>query len=123
MTDCDVCIGGCEEPMEMLLNAQPKCRKAFKCCECGLMVPVGDEYEKHVGKYEGQILTYRTCLLCVEIRNVFTCGKGWMYGSLWEELEEYGFDRLTTASPCFTKLSAKAKAFTLERWRTWKGLA
>lgn len=122
MTECDVCIGGCDDPMESISESLPSCRIPFKCCECGLEVPKGDKYEKIVGRYDGEFLTYRTCLLCVEIRNVFTCGKGWMFESLWDDMREYAFERLTTASPCFTKLSAKAKAFVLERWRAWKGL-
>lgn len=123
MSECDVCIGGCDDPMEMIAERIVTCRKSFRCCECRREIQPGEQYEKHVGRYDGQLLTYRTCLLCVEIRTVFSCGKGWMYESLWDDLREYGFEHLTTASPCFTKLSAAAKAFTLERWREWRGLA
>lgn len=122
MSECDVCIGGCDDPMEMISESTPTCRLPFKCCECRREIAKGEKYEKMVGRYDGQFLTYRTCLLCVEIRTIFCCGEGWMFESLWDDMREYAFERLTTASPCFTKLSAKAKAFVLERWQEWKGV-
>jgi hypothetical protein len=124
MTDCDVCIGGtCDEYPELSETKVKTARVQHKCCECGRLIIKGQSYEHCVMKYEGDWLSYKTCMLCVEIRNVFTCGNGWMFESLWNDMEEYAFDRLTTASPCFTKLSPEAKKFVLARWREWKGLA
>lgn len=124
MSGCDVCIGhDNDDPAEFCEVEIRKARKSHKCCECGREIEPGESYEHVRGKWYGEIDSFDTCLLCVEIRTVFSCGESWQYQSLWEDMEEYAFERLTTASECFTELSAEAKAFVLERWRKWKGLA
>lgn len=123
MSDCDICIGrGCDDYPELSETKTKKARKPHVCCECKGRIAQGQQFEHCVMKYEGRWLSYKTCMLCVEIRNVFTCGEGWLFESLWDDMEEYAFDVLTTASKCFAKLSPAAKAFTLNRWREWKGL-
>jgi hypothetical protein len=124
MSDCDVCIGtdSLDESFDFFHVDKRKARKPHKCCECGMEIPLRAVYEHVIGKYDGEFQKYDTCSICVDIRDVFTCGNSWYYGKLWEEMQEYAFDRLTTASPCFMKLGPEAKAFVLERWRKWKGL-
>lgn len=123
MSDCDVCIGIDDvDSIDLIEEATRKARKPHKCCECQLPIPIGATYQHVVGRYDGEICVYDTCAICVEIRAVFTCGRGWYYESLWDEMRERAFEHLTTASKCFTKLSPEAKAFVLERWRKWKGL-
>jgi hypothetical protein len=124
MSDCDVCIGGnCDDFPEVSDTKTKTARKPHKCCECGREISRGQRYEHCVMKYEGEWFSYKTCLLCVEIRTVFTCGKSFLFECLWDDMREYAFESLTTASKCFRKLSPSAKAFTLERWRDWKGIA
>ncbi len=124
MTDCDVCIGvdSLEDTFEWSETQTRTARKPHKCCECGNVIAKGQKYEHVVWKFEGEFGKYDTCALCVEIRTVFTCGQSWYFEQLWEEMAEYAFERLTTASKCFRELSPEAKEFTLERWRKWKGL-
>jgi len=123
MSGCDVCIGTSDvESMKMYSQNIVKARKPAKCCECRRPINKGDKYEYVKGRYDGDWYVYRTCALCVEIRTVFTCGKGFYFETLWEDMADYAFERLTTASECFTQLSPAAKAFVLERWRNWKGL-
>ncbi len=124
MVDCDVCIGvdSIEERFEFSTTETRTARKPHKCYECEREIRPGEKYEHVAGRYEGEFSVYDTCALCVEIRNVFTCGNSWYFGLLWEEMREYAFPRLTTASPCFRELGPEAKAFVLERWRSWKGL-
>ncbi len=125
MSDCEVCIGidNPDDYAEVCESAVKTARRAHKCCECGAEIKARDSYEHTVMKYEGEWLSYKTCLLCVEIRTVFTCGKSWLFTTLWDDMREYAFDSLTMASKCFVKLSPEAKTFTLARWRAWKGLA
>jgi hypothetical protein len=122
---CDVCIGvdSIDEPFEFSTVEIRKARKPHACFECHQQIKLGDSYEHTTGKFDGRFATYRTCLLCREIRDVFTCGNSWYYGELWEEMREGAFENLTTASPCFNELSLAAKAFVLEQWRRWKGLS
>ena len=124
MSGCDVCIGvdSIDEAFEFSHTEMRTARKPHKCCECGEAISPGFRYEHVIGKYDGGISTYNTCHLCVEIRMVFTCGNCWYFGQLWEEMSDYGFENLTTASPCFQELSPEAKGFVLEQWRKWKGL-
>ena len=122
---CEVCIGqdlDRAELCEVISETKPTARKPAKCCECRSVIPPGSQYEKFVGKYDGELTTYRTCLLCAEIRRVFTCGESWIWESLWDDMEELAFPELTTATECFRELSPAAKEFVLAKWRKWKGL-
>ena len=121
---CDVCIGHDPDDgvVEELSEAQVTARKPHKCYECHRPIPTGTDYQKFVGKWEGKLVTYRTCLLCVEVRKVFTCGEGWTWGTLWEDMAELAFPQLTTATECFRELSPAAKKFVLDNWQRWKGL-
>ena len=124
MTTCDVCISGWDGDEADLYNESfPKARRPHTCCECGSPIEPGAKYHRVAGKWEYldvHVTVYRTCMLCHEIRDVFSCGRGFVFESLWEDMQEYAFERLTTASPCFTKLSAAAKQYVLERWNQWK---
>jgi len=122
MSDCDVCIGGGfdGETTEFYHSETRTARRVHKCCECHQDITRGQQYEAVVLKYEGEIMRYKTCLLCVEIRTVFTCGESWIFETLWHDMRALAFERLTTASPCFTKLSASAKDKVLKEWRAWK---
>lgn len=72
------------------------------------------------GVWEGEIVTYRTCLLCAEIRTGFAC-HGFNYQALWEEMNDFGFEALNEA--CFERLqTVAAKKYLRERWMKWKGL-
>lgn len=39
-------------------------RKEFTCCECGDTIDIGTLQRYHVGKYGGDLLTYRFCEQC-----------------------------------------------------------
>jgi hypothetical protein len=122
MGDCDVCIGtdSIDEAFDFSSTETRKARKPHKCCECYQSITVGQQYEHVVGAFQGDFSVYDTCSLCVEIRTVFTCGNSWYYGQLWEEMRDYAFEKLTTASECFRELTPEAKAFVLQRWQVWK---
>ena len=133
MTDCDICIGGDVDEIyaESGVIADKIAKRNLKCIECGSIINKGDLHEHAMGRdeYWGDADSqnhwdvYHTCFLCCEIRDVFACGQGFCYTTLWESMQEIAFPQLTTASKCFTKLSPKAKAFVMQCWRKWKGLA
>ena len=122
MSNCDVCIGGDfdGDGSEFFEITEPKARKPHKCYECGIMINPGDRYERVAGKWEGEFATFETCLFCVEVRKVFSCGESVSYGELWDSMIEAAFPRLTTASPCFCNLSADSKQKLLHKWNRWK---
>ena len=117
---CDVCIYmGDYDPAEFYSSTWPKARKPHKCCECRREIAPGEKYERTVGKWDGQMDTYLTCSECVEIRQQFCCD-GWLYGDLWEQMQEQAFEHLKMAGPCWEGLSAKAKQHLLNQWNRWK---
>ena len=124
MSNCDVCISGPDfDGQPEFLHCEIRhARKPHTCCECGKEIKPSEQYEHVRGKWDGDMFTFDTCAPCYEIRDVFSCGEGYIFGELWCSMEDYAFERLTTASPCFVELSPPAKAFLLERWRVWKGL-
>lgn len=111
--------GGCEA--EFYDVTTPKARKTHQCTECGNAIQPGENYERTTAKWVGDLSTFKTCLLCVEIRNKFSCAGGWSFGCVWEDLTEGLFWHLTFG--CLEGLSPAAREKVLERWRKWKGLA
>lgn len=124
MSDCDVCIGGYEDGIsELFSESRPKARKLHRCSECDKAINRGDQYQRTSGKSDGEFWTFITCLLCAEIRKVFSCNEGELLGGmLWEQMRDYAFPTLKTSSPCFRELSPDAKAEVIRRWQIWKGL-
>lgn len=120
--DCGVCIGTDEcESNDFFSSNMFKARKLHKCCECRLPISVGQYYERSVMKAEGEMFTFKTCANCKEIRDAMTCGNGYYFEQLWEEMRDYVFPDMTTG--CLGRLqSAAAKQFLIERWQKWKGL-
>ena len=93
-------------------------RKAHKCCECEEEIPAGVRYEKIAGVWEGSWSTYRTCLSCVEIRTHFACA-GWLFGQVWEDLEQNFFEDMKAGGPCMEGLSPEAKRRLFDRRMEW----
>ncbi len=124
---CEVCLGSDwdnDGSVEFYRFDHPKARKDHVCSECRGLIPKGSEYEKYISKFDGDFTETKTCLLCVEIRQVFSCGEqGPPLGELWNSMRESAFPYLTTGTDCFRELSAAAKGFVLDKWREWKGLA
>ena len=121
---CEVCIGqNCHDGVvETLSESFPKARMPHKCYECRRVIVPGEAYHRFTGVWEGESQRYDTCWQCQEIRAVFSCGEGWIWGQLWEDMEEMAFPKLTTATECFQELSPAAKQFVLDKWQKWKGL-
>ncbi len=123
MSNCDVCIGGNVEEFYEDYDRQARtAESSITCEECREQIPAGSQYELASGIYFDKRHEHITCLSCVEIRDVFSCGESVTHGSLWEDMRDYAFPDLTTASECFTELSAVNKARVLKAWREWKGL-
>lgn len=119
---CGVCIAGDHGDSPDFFDERiVRARKSHKCCECSDEIPVGVEYERVSGKWDGDVCSYRTCLACRDIRRNLCCD-GWTYTMLWDDAENSGlFERLTTG--CLDQLATAAgKAKLLNRWRDWKGL-
>lgn len=99
-----------------------KARKVHKCGECGEPIQAGERYEDFFGADDGKPIRHKTCAACVEIRGHFSGSEGWIWGCIWEDMENC-FPDLTAGGPCLEGLSAAAKTKLFEMWRKWKGLA
>lgn len=98
-----------------------KTGKEHCCGECGEVIQRGTKYERIKGKWwdEGGIDTFRTCLLCVEIRDHFACGNGWMFGEVWSQLQENFFPDMKCGGPCMAGLSPEAKRSIIDARMEW----
>lgn len=83
------------EPADVFEEKLVRARKTHECCECGAEISKGEEHEVASGLWEGDWSRYRTCLLCVRIRNDM-CRCGHVFGGLRDTLwSEAGFDYVT----------------------------
>ena len=74
------------DPAEFYHEEHRKARKEHVCCECDETIKPGEMYEHVTGKWEDEIMTYKTCDLCVRIRNEYCCS--WVFGQLREEIRQ-----------------------------------
>ncbi|MFH1834236.1 MAG: hypothetical protein ABH877_04355 [bacterium] len=77
---------------DLTVTTVRRARKPHVCCECGEEIVVGQSYENSRGLYDGHWSEYKTCTVCVAIRDdLCPCGHycGELRGVL---LECLGFD-------------------------------
>ena len=56
------------DPASFYISEDRKARKQHKCYECRAVIEPGERYEHARGCWEGTISTFKTCVLCLEIR-------------------------------------------------------
>lgn len=78
----------------------------------------GSRYERVTGCWDGSFGTFVTCLSCSEIRDHFSC-EGWLFGRVWNDLEENFFPDMKAGGPCMEGLSPANKARLFERRMAW----
>lgn len=64
-----------------------RAREPHTCCECGDEIPVGARYEYVSGCWDGSWDSFKTCQICVAIREHY-CPHGWLYGELAQQISE-----------------------------------
>src|SRR5580698_9059118 len=121
MSDCGVCISGCEDGESTGYRCViVRAGQNWECSECGCLIPKKSRYElssgfNDVGTSYASHWQYKTCLICAEIADAFMCGGRWHGSILWDRMEEDAFPQLTTS--CFSKLQTpEAKAELQRRW-------
>jgi hypothetical protein len=75
------------EQAEAIRVKHVKARKDHECIECGAKIHRGETYEYVSGIWEGRPSSFKTCLICVRIRDDLCCD-GFLYGGLSEALWE-----------------------------------
>lgn len=130
MSECGVCIGGnFGYEIEDYSRRITTSRDGLVCCECHRPIPTDAKHEEVTGSDEdGEEVEYITCLDCMNIAEGLSCD-GRCHSRLWDDLEESGGEDGDAAFEAFSEAcvakvqTASAKAYLVERWRKWKGLA
>lgn len=65
-------------------------KKEHLCCECGKIIKIGELYRREGGKIDGDFETFKLCLDCVNIRDIFFCN--FTYGEVWNDLRQWLID-------------------------------
>lgn len=82
------CDFDCDDYPEFVSESIRRARKQYRCCDCGGLILPGERYENTAGKWDGDLLTFRTCAACLDGPRrffSFTCGS-WTYGGMVERL-------------------------------------
>lgn len=109
MSCSDVCLDMDfdDGPSDFYREVTRKARKEHLCCECREAIKPGARYAYATGKSNGDMWQAKTCATCYEIRRALVCGS-WVFGQLWEEIENYIFPEWKKLSPidCLAKIDS-----------------
>ena len=98
-----------------------------ECSECGSVIVADSKFEYFEGTNpdlldeedpDDEIDTYFTCMICVEIRDHFACD-GWVFGQLWQDLQDNFFPDMRMGGPCMAGLSPAAKGALVDARLEW----
>jgi hypothetical protein len=93
--DCCCAYNDGDEP-EFYKELERRARKQYECCECGGAIEKGSLHHYAAGVYGGRWSTHRTCIGCHRLRVDVSCGNGWVFGQLREDiLDCTGYDYVT----------------------------
>lgn len=95
-----------------------RARKEHVCCECRKPIAKGQLYEYISGVWDGRPDSFKTCLLCVEIRDHFAC-RGWIFGEVWSDLRDNFFPDMVAGGECMRGLSPAAKQALIDARMAW----
>ncbi len=96
-----------------------RARKVYCCDECREAIVVGEQHRYISMLFDGAWSSFRMCLLCDEIGNHFSCGRGRILETLWDELRENFFPDMRMGGPCMQGLSPAAKAKLVDARMAW----
>lgn len=117
MSECACIYDGDSDGPEFSTWDHVKARKPHTCCECRRVIAAGEFYARDSGKWDGEMIAFKTCLECEEIRAALCCD-GFTYGLLWENAKEQVFPTMKIG--CINSLeTAAAKQKLMDAWREW----
>jgi len=85
MCDCD------DYPPEFYNANMVKGRKVHRCDECLRDIPKGELHEYACGKWEGRFDSFRTCGLCMDVREAMDLDC-WSHGLLMDDVSMGDYD-------------------------------
>ena len=60
-----------------------RARVSHVCCECRGIINPGEDYQTLSGKWDGGVLSYKTCAACVDLRDSMNAVVCVPIGDLW----------------------------------------
>lgn len=121
MSDCSVCLYYDGDYAEVFNSKNVRARKEYSCSECERPIPKGETHQVATMLCDGAWETFRTCLVCAEIRKAFCCEGEFFGGMFWEEMQDYGFPSIAKSGDCLKRLSSpEAKRYFAQRYREWQ---
>lgn len=66
------CYCDFEPSPDFYRQARQKAAKTHRCSECTRAITPGEQYEVTVGKWEGEVCTFKTCIRCLALRDWVT---------------------------------------------------
>lgn len=109
----------CDEYAKVYERNQRRARKDHVCLECRDVIARGALHNHISMLFDGHWSSWRECLLCEEIGDHFSCGRGRVAETLWSDLEENFFPDMRMGGPCMEGLSPAAKLKLVERRMAW----
>lgn len=102
---CTVANYGGDYYHEMINVRIPVARKQHECVECRKTIEPGEKYEYLVQVYGGDFQTYKTCLDCRQVVDIFFSDGG-TFGRVWPDLRQSIIDSEgEIPEDCIKKLS------------------
>ena len=109
----------CDEYATVFKRTYPRARKDHECLECSGVIVRGEQHLRVGMFFDGSWSSWRECQVCEEIGDHFSCGRGRVAGTLWEDLEENFFPDMVAGGPCMQGLSPAAKAMLIDARMEW----
>ena len=84
------CVCDWEQP-DFYRSQQIRARKAHKCYECARVIYAGEHYEYTIGKWEGEVNTFKMCSHCLGLREYISAHVPcfcWLHGSMIDDAIE-----------------------------------
>ena len=116
---CEIDVGIDDGCPDFTSTKMVTAKKDHKCIECKGVIKKGEQYEKTVGKWDGNFDTFKTCLDCLSLRREFFRG-GYYYGRIWEDFETY-VDAVGSeiSEKCLSNLSPIARGKACDIIQAW----
>lgn len=112
-------LGEADETCTLSTRTNRRARKTHKCVECSGEIKPGEIYCYASMLFDGSWSDCKTCKLCEEIGDHFTCGSR-VVGELWSDLQENFFPNMKAGGPCMEGLSPAAKVRLFDACLAWK---
>ena len=97
-----------------------RARKSYQCCECGNPIVAGDPYEYTWGVWGEKQDTFRICLGCVDVRDSVSCDGSFIYGQLWNNVQEAIFYNGGPQQCTYAGLNPHGDRKMREQYAAWK---